>query len=90
MDEMDNIQETAPDVQIDYLAIINQIADKVITDFLTSISPDEKTQKLLTGLIAIHRKYGIDAATSMKIMVDMGKLWEESDSDGANKNGATD
>lgn len=66
-------------VHIDYGALINQIADKVITDFMSALMPDEKTRKIMLGTLAIHRKYGIDAATSIKILQELADLTKETD-----------
>lgn len=71
-------------VHIDYGALFNQIADKVITDFMTELTPDENTKKVLLGTLAVHRKYGIDAVTTIKILQDLTKLI-----DGINKEGDT-
>ena len=64
-------------IHIDYGGLINQIADKIITEFMSSLMPDEKTRKILLGTLAIHRKYGIDAATSIKILQELAELTKE-------------
>ena len=69
-------------VHIDYGALINQITDKVITDFMSELMPDEDTRKILLGILAIHRKYGIDAVTSIKILQDMAKLTDGNKNEG--------
>lgn len=71
------MNENKEEVKIDYPSIFQQIADKVILEFISSFMPDEKTRKLLSSMIAVHRKYGIDAATSMKIMMDYAELIKE-------------
>jgi len=70
MDENEN-------VYIDYNSLINRIADKAVLEFLSAIMPDEKSQKMLVGMLAIHRKYGIDAVTSIKIFQDIATLTKE-------------
>lgn len=62
------------EVKIDYHGLLNQIADKVIVDFMSSLLPDEKTRKFMVDMVTIHRKYGIDAATSIKIIQEMGEM----------------
>lgn len=71
------MNENKEEVKIDYPSIFQQIADKVILEFISSFMPDEKTRKLLSSMVAVHRKYGIDAATSMKIMMDYAELIKE-------------
>lgn len=70
MDENNNIQ-------IDYDLISKLMADKLITDFMAALMPDEKTKKLLIGMMAVHRKYGIDAATSVRIISDLCEVFKE-------------
>lgn len=70
---MDNNDE----VKIDYQGIIQQITDKVILDMVNAFLPDDNTRKIMTGIVAVHRKYGIDAATSMKIIVDLAEVLKE-------------
>lgn len=74
------------DIYIDYQSILKLATDKVITELMSSLMPDDETRKLMTALIAAHRKYGIDAATSVKIIQEFAKLIEEDD---ANDQSAT-
>lgn len=69
--------ENKDEVKIDYPGIIQQITDKVIADLFGAFMPDEKTKKILTGMLAVHRKYGIDAATSIKILMDLSEIFKE-------------
>lgn len=69
--------ENKDDVKIDYQGIIQQVADKMIVDFMSAIMPDEQSRKLVAAMAAVHRKYGIDAGTSMKIMLEIGDLIKE-------------
>lgn len=69
--------DNQPTVHIDQSALIKQMTDKIITDFISAMMPDEKTRKILLGTLAVHRKYGIDAATSMKIMMDLADIFKE-------------
>ena len=69
--------EPAKDIKIDKQGIIKQITDKVIIELLTAFVPDEQGKKLVIGLINIHRKYGIDTATSVKIIAELGELLKE-------------
>lgn len=66
-----------PTVHIDQSALMRQMADKIITDFMLALMPDEKTRKMLLGILAVHRKYGIDAATSIKIVTDLAEILKE-------------
>ena len=63
--------EEKEEVKIDYQAIIQQITDKAIVTVIESFLPDENTRKIMRGIVAVHRKYGIDAATIMKIVIDL-------------------
>lgn len=65
------------DIHIDYQGIIQQITDKAIVDFVGVFLPDDNTRKIMTGIVAVHRKYGIDAATSMKIIIDLAEVLKE-------------
>lgn len=67
------------EVKIDYQGIMQQITDKVILELFGAFMPDEKTKKLLTATISVHRKYGIDAATSIKIMMDLAEIIKETE-----------
>ena len=65
------------EVKIDHKGIIQQITDKVILDLMTAIMPDDQTRKLVSAMVLVHRKYGIDAATSMKIMAEIATIFTE-------------
>ena len=69
--------ENSEEIKIDYQGIVQQIADKVIVEFISSLMPDEKTKKLMLAMVAVHRKYGIDASTSLKILMDYAELIKE-------------
>ena len=71
------MSDNAPEVKIDPKGIIQQITDKVIEDFMISLLPDEKSKKFTSGIMAIHRKYGIDSATSIRIVMGLGELIKE-------------
>lgn len=62
---------------IDYQAIAQQIADKAIAEIISVMMPDEQSRKLMLGLMDIHRKHGVDTATSIKIIEDTVKLLKE-------------
>lgn len=70
-----NEQDT--NVHIDRQGIIQQITDKIITDVLVAFAPDDKSRRLITGMLAIHRKHGIDAMTSLKIAQELAELTNE-------------
>ena len=69
--------DNKPEVHIDQSALFKHLADKIITDFMSALMPDEKTKKILLGTLAVHRKYGIDAATSIRIMQDLAEVLKE-------------
>lgn len=69
--------EPKDEVKIDYHSIIQQITDKVVIELMSSIMPDEKSRKLVQAMATVHRMYGIDAATSMKIMMEIGTIFME-------------
>jgi hypothetical protein len=71
------MNENEPNVHIDYQGLLSQLADKIIIDFMASIMPDEKTKKIMVGVLSVHRKYGIDAATSVKILTDLAEVFKE-------------
>ena len=71
------MQEDEVKVQIDYKRLAQQIADKAVDDMVAAFMPDEKTKKFWEATRAVHRKYGIDVATSMKIMQELGDLLKE-------------
>lgn len=66
-----------PNVHIDYEGILRIAVDKAIADFITSCIPDEQHRKIISGMLAVHRKHGVDAVTSLKIIEDLGKFLEE-------------
>lgn len=71
------------DVKIDYDAIfssdtiINKIVDKALAEIISSLMPDENTKKICLALLSVHRKYGIDTMTSIKILKDIGYILKE-------------
>lgn len=71
------MNENENKVHIDIQALYNQIVDKAIIELVSIMSPDEQTRKILKGMLTIHRKYGIDAATSMKIFAELAELTKE-------------
>lgn len=71
--------ENKDEVKIDYQGIIQQVTDRVVVDLMSSLMPDEKSRKLVAAMAAVHRKYGIDAATSMRIMMEVGTIFMEED-----------
>lgn len=64
-------------VGIDFEAIMKMAIDKALVETISSLMPDEKTKKMLLGILSIHRKYGIDAPTSIKILQDLAELMKE-------------
>jgi hypothetical protein len=71
------MQEDEMKVQIDYAAIAKEIADKAVGDMVAAFMPDEKTKKFWEATLVVHRRYGIDAVTSMKIMQEIAELIKE-------------
>jgi hypothetical protein len=68
------MNEQDGNVHIDHQGIIQQITDKIITDVLVALAPDEKSRKIISVILTTHRKYGIDALTSMKIIQEIAEL----------------
>lgn len=68
------MQEDGMNVQIDYAAIVKEIADKAVGDMVAAFMPDDQTKKFWTATLVVHRRYGIDAVTSMKIMQEIAEL----------------
>lgn len=71
---MDNKND---EVKIDYRGVIQQLTDKVIVDLMSDILPDEESRKLMIAMVTVHRKYGIDAGTSIKIMTEIANIFME-------------
>ena len=69
--------EEKTEVHVNQSALLKQIADKAITSFMLSLIPEEKDRKVVTAAISVHRKYGIDAATSIKIMTELAEVIKE-------------
>lgn len=74
---MEKQNEPTYEVKVDKRQIVQQIADKAVAELLTAFVPDEKGKKLISGILAIHRKYGIDSLTSVKIITELGELLKE-------------
>lgn len=70
-------------IGIDFEAIMKMAIDKALIETMSSLMPDDKTRKLMLGILNIHRKYGIDAVTSIKIIQDIAEFTKE-DNDGGN------
>ena len=66
-------------VHIDYSELVRQLADKAVADLFASFMPDEPQRKLITSIFAIHRKYGVDTATTVKILMELGEILKEED-----------
>ena len=81
---MEKQNEPTYEVKVDKKQIVQQIADKAVTELLTAFVPDEQGKKLITGILAIHRKHGIDSFTSVKIITELGELLKE-ESDESNR-----
>ena len=74
---MENQNEPTYEVKIDKKRIVQDIADKAIVEMLTAFVPDEQGKNIIRGLIAVHRKYGIDSITSVKIITELGEMLKE-------------
>ena len=75
MDDKDSMN----DVQIDIRQMVQNMVDKAMIDLFAAFAPDDKTRSVLVGIMKVHRKYGIDPITSLKIMVDLGEVLKQSD-----------
>ena len=64
-------------IGIDFEALMKMAIDKAIVETIASMLPDDKTKHMLLGIVSIHRKYGIDASTSIKILQDLAELMKE-------------
>ena len=64
-------------IGIDFEAIMKMAIDKALVETISSLMPDDKTRKLMLGTLNIHRKYGIDAVTSIKIIQDIAEFTKE-------------
>jgi hypothetical protein len=74
---MEKQNEPTYEVKVNKQHLVQQIADKAITDLLTALVPDETGKKMITGVMTIFRKHGIDPITSMKIITEMGEMFME-------------
>lgn len=64
-------------VHIDYEAIVKDISERAMISFMASMMPDESSRKMCVGLMNVHRKYGIDPVTTIKILQDLGEVLKE-------------
>jgi hypothetical protein len=64
-------------IHIDYEAIIKDISERAMISFMASMMPDESSRKMCVGLMNVHRKYGIDPVTTIKILQDLGEILKE-------------
>ena len=76
MDDKDNMK----DVHIDIVQMLQTMVDKAMIDLFSVAMPDEKTKKAFVGIMSIHRKYGVDPITSIKIITDLGEVLKQYDS----------
>ena len=74
---MENQNEPTYEVKVDKKNFVQQIADKAITELLAALVPDETGKKIVTGMMAIYRKHGIDPITSMKLITEIGEMLKE-------------
>ena len=73
------MNDNRDDIHIDYSSLLTMMTDKIITDFVLALLPDDSSRKLMKAMIDTHRKYGIDASTSIKIIKDAAELMLEED-----------
>lgn len=64
-------------VHIDYEAIVKDISERAMINMVSAFMPDESSRKLCVGIMNVHRKYGIDPVTSMKILQELGEILNE-------------
>ena len=74
---MEKQNEPTYEVKVDKKSFVQQIADKAITELLTALVPDETGKKIVTGMMEIYRKHGIDPVTSMKLISEIGEMLKE-------------
>lgn len=71
------MDEKNHEIHVDYTGLINQLTSKVISNIFSDLMPDDKSKKLIEVFFESHRRHGIDAATSLKILMDIAKHTEE-------------
>lgn len=64
-------------IHIDYEAIVKDISERAMINMVSAFMPDESSRKLCVGIMNVHRKYGIDPVTSMKILQELGEILKE-------------
>ena len=69
--------ENNEEIKIDYSAIARQIADKAIGEFISAMLPDDQSRKMCLAMFTAHRKNGIDAGTTFKILMDLADILKE-------------
>ena len=62
------------DYKFDYHAVIQQIKDMVVIDFMTSLAQDDKTKRIIGEAMSIFVKNGIPADIAMKIIIELGNI----------------
>lgn len=57
--------------EINYQAIIQQLKDAAMIDFIASFAPDDKSKKRIRDIMGIFAKNGIPVDTAVKITSEL-------------------
>lgn len=61
--------------KFDYQAVMQQLKDMAVIDFMASLAPDEKTKKSVYEIMGVFVKNGVPAETAMKIISELGNMF---------------
>ena len=69
------------DFKFDYNAAIQQLKDMAMIDLMTAFAPDDASKKLIRDALVIFVKNGVPADTAIKIVSEMGDIFNKKENE---------
>lgn len=66
-------------VHIDINALMQQFKDEIAIQTICSLSPDEKSKKLITSTLRVFTNYGVPVETAFKILQEIVYICNKGD-----------
>ena len=69
------------DLKFDYNAAIQQLKDMAMIDLMTAFAPDDASKKLIRDALVIFVKNGVPADTAIKIVSELGDIFNKKENE---------
>ena len=69
------------DFKLDYNAAIQQLKDMAMIDLMTAFAPDDASKKLIRDALVIFVKNGVPADTAIKIVSELGNIFNKKENE---------